>query len=82
MGVSGTITVTAPVVDVGAGLGVLPAGFFDASRLLREACASRAGEAENSFVVVGRGAMPESAWGAYPGTGRCRAAAPCEGMAR
>ncbi len=82
LGVSGTITVTAPVVDVGAGLGVLPTGFFDASRLLREACASRAGEAENSFVVVGRGAMPESAWGAYPGTGRCRAAAPCEGMAR
>jgi len=79
------------VVDVGAGLGTLPSGFFDASRLLREACASRAGEAENSFVVVGRGAMPESAWGSYSAPrpredGRARvalrhAASPCGGVA-
>ena len=65
LGVSGTITVTAPSVDIGAGLGVLPANFFDATRLLREACAARAGESENSFVAVGRGGLPESAWGAY-----------------
>ncbi|MCW5591999.1 MAG: filamentous hemagglutinin N-terminal domain-containing protein [Burkholderiales bacterium] len=82
LGVSGTITVTAPVVDVGAGLGVLPAGFFDATRLLREACASRAGESENSFVVVGRGAMPESAWSAYPGARPRPAAAPCGGSSK
>lgn len=94
LGVSGTITVTAPVVDVGAGLGALPAGFFDASRLLREACASRAGESENSFVVVGRGEMPESAWGALGSPGRRERAkagatavsradpAPCAGAAR
>jgi len=97
LGVSGRITVTAPAVDIGAGLGVLPAGFFDASRLLREACASRAGDVENSFLVVGRGAMPESAWGAYPSpqaregadkpakaaalAGRL-AASPCAGIAR
>jgi large exoprotein involved in heme utilization and adhesion len=62
LGVSGTITVTAPAVDIGAGLGVLPSNFFDATRLLREACASRAGESENSFVAVGRGRLPESAW--------------------
>ena len=66
LGVSGSITVTAPVVDIGAGLGVLPSGFFDATRLLREACASRAGESENSFVAVGRGRLPESAWTALP----------------
>lgn len=65
LGVSGQVTVTAPVVDIGAGLGVLPAGFFDATRLLREACASRAGETGNSFVAVGKGTMPESAWGSY-----------------
>ncbi len=65
LGVSGQVTVTAPVVDIGAGLGVLPAGFFDATRLLREACASRAGDSGNSFVAVGRGTMPESAWGPY-----------------
>jgi hypothetical protein len=71
--------VTAPVVDVGAGLGVLPAGFFDASRLLRESCASRAGEFENSFVVVGRGAMPESAWGSHRTPAGRRASPACEG---
>ena len=65
LGVSGQVTVTAPVVDIGAGLGVLPAGFFDATRLLREACAARAGETGNTFVAVGRGTMPESAWGSY-----------------
>ena len=82
LGVSGTITVTAPVVDVGAGLGVLPAGFFDASRLLREACASRAGESENSFVVAGRGSMPESAWGPYGSRSGRAAKSPCEGGSR
>jgi filamentous hemagglutinin family protein len=66
LGVSGTVTVTAPAVDIGGGLGVLPAGFFDATRLLREACASRAGETENSFVAVGRGRLSESAWTALP----------------
>jgi len=69
-------------VDVGAGLGVLPAGFFDASRLLREACASRAGESENSFVVAGRGAMPESAWGPYASRDNRAAKSPCEGGTR
>jgi filamentous hemagglutinin family protein len=69
LGVSGTVTVTAPSADIGAGLGALPASFFDASRLLRETCASRAGESENSFVAVGRGALPESAWGALSSPG-------------
>ena len=42
---------------------MLPSAFFDASALLRESCAARAGRS-NSFVPAGRGglaAQPERA---------------------
>jgi len=57
-GLSGTITTTAPNVDVSAGFSALPSGFFDASLLLRESCAARAGRAASSFTGIGRGGLP------------------------
>jgi len=62
-GVSGTVVISAPQVDLSSSVAVLPSAFFDASGLLRESCAARAGRS-NSFVPAGRGglaAQPERA---------------------
>ena len=63
LGISGTVAISAPQVDLSSSLTVLPSAFFDASALLRESCAARAGRS-NSFVPAGRGglaAQPERA---------------------
>jgi large exoprotein involved in heme utilization and adhesion len=69
-GISGEISISAPNVDVSSGLSALPSAFFDASLLLRESCAARAGRAaSSSFTGVGRGGLPASpggmAFGSY-----------------
>ena len=70
-GLQGSILVTAPNVDVTAGIAALPSGFFDASLLLRQSCAARAGAAANSFTGVGRGGLPampdRMGFGSYAG---------------
>ncbi len=60
LGIAGSIEVSSPNVDVGSGLTVLPSQFLDASLLLRDSCAGRAGRsASSSFVGVGNGGLPQ-----------------------
>jgi len=61
LGVSGSVVIAAPQSNVGSSVTVLPSAYFDASALMRESCAARAGRA-NSFVQAGRGGL-----GAQPG---------------
>jgi filamentous hemagglutinin family protein len=56
--ISGTISITAPNVDVAGSLLVLPETFFDASSQLREACANQGGRPTSSLVVGGQGGLP------------------------
>lgn len=58
LGIAGTIQITSPNSDVGAGLAALPAKFFDAAAMLRQSCALRTGSNASSFVAVGRGGLP------------------------
>ncbi len=60
LGIAGTIQITSPNSDVGAGLAVLPAKFFDAAAMLRESCAVRSAGSASSLVVSGRGGLPSS----------------------
>ncbi len=57
-GQAGRVTINSPNQDTVSELGTLPAGYFDASALLRESCAARAGRGANSFVGAGRGGLP------------------------
>jgi filamentous hemagglutinin family protein len=61
LGINGSIDISAPDIDVGSGLGLPPAGFLDATKLLHPACASVAGERNNSLVVSGRGGFAQTA---------------------
>jgi large exoprotein involved in heme utilization and adhesion len=58
LGLSGTITITAPNTDVAGSLVILPETFLDASSQLREACAARGGHPGSSFIAGGRGGLP------------------------
>jgi large exoprotein involved in heme utilization and adhesion len=55
LGLPGQVQISAPRTDVISGLPALPAQFFDASGLLREACGGRAGASR--LVGVGRGGV-------------------------
>ena len=57
LGVSGSVQIAAPRTDPSAALALLPATLFDASSLLRESCAGRAGPRASSLVDVGRGGL-------------------------
>jgi large exoprotein involved in heme utilization and adhesion len=57
-GLQGAVTVSAPNVNLGAGLVALPGAFFDASSMMRTACAARASHASNSFTGAPRGGLP------------------------
>ena len=58
---SGSVQITTPNADAAKDLGVLPAAYVDLSALIRESCASRVARGTgNSFVGVGRGALPEA----------------------
>jgi len=61
LGVSGTVSISAPEVDLGSGLAVLSSAFLDASSLIRESCAARSARADaSSFTGAGRGGLAES----------------------
>jgi filamentous hemagglutinin family protein len=57
-GVSGTIRISTPVLDITGSLSVLPARFLDADRLGRSRCAIVGG---SSLSRAGRGALPPAA---------------------
>jgi large exoprotein involved in heme utilization and adhesion len=58
LGISGTINLTAPNVDVASSLVMLPETFLDASSQLREACAGQGGRPTSSLVAGGQGGLP------------------------
>jgi filamentous hemagglutinin family protein len=62
LGVPGTVSISAPNTNQSAQIKVLPAAFFDASALVREACSGRyaAGAPRSSLVGVGRGGLAAS----------------------
>jgi large exoprotein involved in heme utilization and adhesion len=69
LGISGTVTITAPIVDLTGSLVTLPTPYLDASNLLAERCAARLAGKASSFVLAGRGGMPVEPDGLLPSTG-------------
>ena len=61
-GVPGTVQISAPNTNLSTQIKVLPATFFDATQLVREACSARgvAGGSASSLVGVGRGGLAAS----------------------
>ena len=62
LGVPGTVEISSPNTNLSTQLKVLPAALFDASALMREACATRyaSGRGTSSLVGVGRGGLAAS----------------------
>ena len=58
LAVDGTITIEAPETDITADLAVLTAALIDATALLQQRCAARAGRSASSLVRAGRGGLP------------------------
>jgi filamentous hemagglutinin family protein len=56
-GISGNIVIRSPVVDATGALVQLQGGFFDASKLMRESCAARAGRDASRFTTAPRGGL-------------------------
>lgn len=66
LGIAGSIEISSPNVDVGAGLTVLPSSYLDASLLLRDACAgSRGAAGANTLVGAGNGGLPQGPGGLF-----------------
>jgi len=60
LGLPGSVQIAAPKVDVNSGLATLNASYLDASSLMRESCAARAGRSQaNSFTGTGRGGLAQ-----------------------
>ncbi len=59
LGTTGTITVTAPKVDVASGVVVVGGGYLTPARL-SESCAARSGRGSSSLVGAGRGGLPDT----------------------
>jgi hypothetical protein len=59
-GVSGTVVIRSPDVDLSGELTSLPESYVDASALLKSPCAVRTGGREGSLIVEGRDGVPES----------------------
>jgi hypothetical protein len=62
LGVPGTVSINSPNTNLSTQIKVLPAAFFDANALVREACSGRyaSGGARSSLVGVGRGGLAAS----------------------
>jgi large exoprotein involved in heme utilization and adhesion len=62
LGVPGTVSISSPNTNLSTQIKVLPAAFFDASALAREACSGRfaSGAPRSSLVGVGRGGLAAS----------------------
>jgi filamentous hemagglutinin family protein len=67
LGISGTVTLTAPIVDISGSLVTLPTPYLNAGNLLAERCAAQLAGKASSFVVAGRGGMPVEPDGLLPG---------------
>jgi filamentous hemagglutinin family protein len=61
LGVSGTITITGPPLNLNGSLVVLASELRAAAALLREGCAARGGSPRSSLVVAGRGGRRQGA---------------------
>jgi filamentous hemagglutinin family protein len=59
LGISGTIVINGPRVDVNGALVVLSTQLRSRTEVLREACAARAGQPISSLVEAGRGGLPQ-----------------------
>jgi filamentous hemagglutinin family protein len=66
LGISGTVTITSPIVDLTSSLVTLPTSYLDVSALLAERCAARLAGKASSFVMAGRGGMPVEPAGLLP----------------
>lgn len=74
-GVSGSVVINSPNVNTGSGLVVQSANYLDASGMMRQSCAARAGlAASSSFTGAGRG-------GLSPAPGAARHAVAASGVA-
>ena len=65
-GLPGTVSVTAPNVDLSGSLVALPSSLLDASALLRPDCGVRLQDDISSFTVMGRGGLPLEPGGFVP----------------
>src|SRR5205085_4232823 len=59
LGISGTVEINGPRVDVNGALVVLSSELRGRATVLREACAARSGQPISSLVEAGRGGMPQ-----------------------
>jgi filamentous hemagglutinin family protein len=88
LGVPGTVVITSPNDNLSTQIKVLPAAFFDASALVREACSARYahGAPRSTLVGVGRGGLAASperfATSTYFGDAPAAASAPAPTGAR
>lgn len=62
----GNIVIEAPNIDVSAAVVALPAGFLDASALVRDACIAAAERPRSSLASAGRGGLRPDADGSQP----------------
>jgi hypothetical protein len=65
-GLPGTVSVSAPQVDLSGSLVALPANLLDAATQLRPDCAVRLSGNVSSFIVLGRGGLPVAPGGFVP----------------
>ena len=65
-GVSGSIEVLAPDIDVAGSLAILPESFFSSEVQLQDSCAIRLSGDFSSFIAVGRGGIPYEPGGIIP----------------
>lgn len=68
-GLPGTVTVTAPDVDLSGVLAALSGAFVDVGALLRPDCGVRLAGNVSSFIVLGRGGLPLAPGGFVPSSG-------------
>lgn len=57
-GLNGTINISSPDSDVSGGLTELSTDFIDATAILNQGCATRAGSDVGRLVIAGRGGLP------------------------
>ncbi|MBV1877710.1 MAG: CHAT domain-containing protein [Pseudomonadales bacterium] len=63
-GISGTVAINAPEVDLSASLEALPTAYRDPTNLFRQACAARTGvDATSSFVITEKTLVPSTVEG-------------------
>jgi hypothetical protein len=66
LGISGTVSIEAPVTNLSGTIAPLPQGFLQAAALLAQRCAARMGGTSSTFVVAGRDGLPPEPGGLLP----------------